>query len=223
MRISVIVPALNEARGIAVVLGALAPLRSEGHEVLVVDGGSEDGTPDAASPLADRVLTAARGRAAQMNAGAAAATGEVFWFLHADTRPEEAALAALFDALDEGARWGRFNVRIEGQSRWLRVIAWFMNRRSCLTGIATGDQGIFVRRHLFAAVGGFPAIPLMEDIAISRLLKRHSRPACIRQCLMTSGRRWERRGVWRTILLMWRLRLAYHFGADPARLAARYR
>ena len=223
MRISVIVPALNEARGIAVVLEALAPLRSAGHEVLVVDGGSVDGTPDAALPLADRVLSAARGRAAQMNAGAAAATGEVFWFLHADTRPEEAALAALVDALDRGARWGRFNVRIEGQSPWLRVIAWFMNRRSCLTSIATGDQGIFVRRHLFVAVGGFPAIPLMEDIAISRLLKRHASAACIRQCLVTSGRRWERHGVWRTILLMWRLRLAYHFGADPARLAARYR
>ncbi len=222
-RISVIIPALNEAAQITEVLQALASLRRRGHEVIVVDGGSSDGTPALADPLADQVLHATKGRALQMNAGAHAATGDVLWFLHADTMPLPDADEAILAALAQGNRgWGHFDVRLSGASILLRMVAALMNRRSRLSGIATGDQGIFVRRELFDLTGGFPEIPLMEDIALSRLLKKHSCPACIAQELVTSSRRWEQRGIWRTIFLMWRLRLAYFLGADPRKLAGQY-
>lgn len=222
-RISVIVPALNEASQIAEVLQALVPLRRRGHEVIVVDGGSSDGTPVLAAPLADWVLHATKGRALQMNAGAHAATGDVLWFLHADTVPPPDADEAILAALAQGNRgWGHFDVRLSGAEFLLRMVATLMNRRSRLVGIATGDQGLFMRRELFERTGGFPEIPLMEDIALSRMLKRHSRPACIAQELVTSSRRWEQRGIWRTIFLMWRLRLAYFLGADPHQLAGQY-
>lgn len=222
-RISVIIPALNEAASIAGVLQALAPLRSHGHEVIVVDGGSGDGTPALAAPLADRVLQAPRGRALQMNAGARAAAGEVLWFLHADTVPPADVDKLILAALGQSGRsWGHFDVRLSGASAVLRMVAFMMNRRSRLSGIATGDQGIFVLREVFERAGGFPEIPLMEDIALSRALKKYSRPAHAARGLLTSSRRWEQRGVWRTILLMWRLRLAYFFGADPRRLAGLY-
>ncbi|HEU0282595.1 MAG TPA: TIGR04283 family arsenosugar biosynthesis glycosyltransferase [Gallionella sp.] len=222
-RISVIIPALNEAANIPNVLLALAPLRSRGHEVIVVDGGSSDGTAALATPLADRVLHASRGRALQMNAGARAAEGEMLWFLHADTLPPPNADELILQALAQGRRgWGHFDVRLSGTGALLRMVAFMMNRRSRLSGIATGDQGIFVRREVFEHAGGFPEISLMEDIALSRVLKRHSRPAHAAQGLVTSSRRWEQRGVWRTILLMWRLRLAYFLGADPRKLAGLY-
>jgi rSAM/selenodomain-associated transferase 2 len=212
-RLSVVVPALNEARGIRAALEALAPLRARGHEVIVVDGGSSDGTAEIASPLCDRVVHAPRGRAVQMNAGARAAGGDVLVFLHADTR-----LPAQFE-IPPAALWGRFDVRIEGRHPLLRVVACAMNLRSRLTGIATGDQAIFVRR---AAFDGFPEIPLMEDVAFSKAMKRRARPACLRASVLTSGRRWESRGVLRTIVLMWRLRLMYFFGAHPERLSRIY-
>jgi len=222
-RISVIIPALNEAALIAQVLQALAPSRQRGVEVIVVDGGSSDGTPALAAPLADQVLHATKGRARQMNAGARAAQGAVLWFLHADTMPPSDADGLILAALaQEGRAWGFFDVRLSGSGAMLRMVAYLMNRRSRLAGIATGDQGIFVRREVFERVGGFPEIPLMEDIALSRALKRHSRPAHVAQGLVTSSRRWERRGVWRTIFLMWRLRAAYYFGADPRKLAELY-
>lgn len=222
-RISVIVPALNEAACITSVLQALSPLRRRGHEVIVVDGGSSDGTPMLAAPLADRVLHAPRGRALQMNAGAHAATGDVLWFLHADTLPPSDADEAILAALAQGNRsWGHFDVRLSGAGILLRMVATLMNRRSRLVGIATGDQGLFVRREGFERAGGFPEIPLMEDIALSRMLKRVSRPVRVAQELVTSSRRWEQRGIWRTILLMWRLRLAYFLGADPHKLAGQY-
>jgi rSAM/selenodomain-associated transferase 2/rSAM/selenodomain-associated transferase 1 len=222
-RISVIVPALNEAALITEVLQALAPLRRRGHEVIVVDGGSSDGTSALAAPLADRVLHTPKGRALQMNVGAHAATGDVLWFLHADTLPPPDADEAILSALAQGNRgWGHFDVRLSGAGILLRMVATLMNRRSRLVGIATGDQGLFVQRELFERAGGFPEIPLMEDIALSRMLKRYSRPACVAQELVTSSRRWERRGTWRTILLMWRLRLAYFLGADPRKLAGQY-
>ncbi len=217
------VPALDEAGTLECTLGALVPLRGAGHEVIVVDGGSADGTPERAVPLADRVLTAPRGRALQMNAGAHAAAGDVLLFLHADTRLPEDAAYRVDEALEQHRSWGRFDVRLSGPAWPLRVVERAMNLRSCLTGVATGDQAIFVRRDVFEAVGGFPRIPLMEDVALSRLLKRQAgRPACVRSPVVTSSRRWERDGVLRTILLMWRLRLAYFLGADPACLAARY-
>lgn len=217
-RLSVVVPALNEAPGIARCLEALAPLRARGHEVIVVDGGSTDGTPALAAPLADRVLAAPRGRAAQLNAGAAAAAGDALLFLHADTRlPPEADRAVL--AALAAHRWGRFDLAIDSQDPRLAVIAFFVNRRSRLSGIATGDQAIFVRRDAFP---GFPPIALMEDVAFSRTMKAVAPPACLAERVLTSARRWERHGVARTVLLMWRLRYDYWRGADPDELARRY-
>jgi rSAM/selenodomain-associated transferase 2 len=221
--LSIIVPALNESPGLAAVLQRLAPLRARGAEVIVVDGGSSDGTAQIALPLADLVITAARGRAAQINAGAAQARGDSLLFLHADTRLPEDADRLIEQALAGGNAWGRFDVRIEGRHPLLRVVAAMMNRRSRWTGIVTGDQAMFMRRSAFAAAGGFPLLPLMEDIALSKQLKKISPPACIAARAVTSGRRWESHGVWRTIVLMWWLRLCYWLGADPARLARLYR
>jgi rSAM/selenodomain-associated transferase 2 len=223
-KLSIIMPALDEGEGIAATLDALAGMRALGVEVIVVDGGSRDATVQRARLRADRVVPAPRGRASQMNAGAEKASGDVLLFLHADTRlPTDADHVVLNELERSGRAWGRFNVKIDGRHPLLTVVAWLMNLRSCLTGIATGDQAIFVKRETFAEVGGFPMIELMEDIALSKRLKRVSRPLCLRQRVVTSGRRWEQRGVLSTIVLMWRLRLAYYFGADPAELAQRYR
>ena len=221
MKLSIIVPTLDEAPEIAAALEALAPLRAGGHELIVVDGGSTDGTPALAAARADRILPAPRGRARQMNAGAAIATGEALLFLHADTRLPPDAARLVIEALARRG-WGRFDVRIEGGSPLLAVVAFCMNWRSRLSGIATGDQAMFVRREVFAAAGGFSDIPLMEDVALSARLKKISPPACLAARAVTSGRRWERHGVLRTILLMWRLRLAYFLGARPEDLARRY-
>jgi rSAM/selenodomain-associated transferase 2 len=224
MRLSVIVPALDESAVIAATLRALQPLRAQRHEVIVVDGGSRDATARIARPLADRVHVTCKGRAQQMNSGARVASGDVLLFLHADSLlPADGALA-IEQALHGGARWGRFDVSIAGTPRVLKLVAAMMNLRSRVTGIATGDHGIFVRRALFDEVGGFPAIALMEDVAICKRLKaRGGAPACLRTKVATSGRRWETRGPWRTIFTMWRLRFAYAMGADPAALARRYR
>ncbi|HEX3097175.1 MAG TPA: TIGR04283 family arsenosugar biosynthesis glycosyltransferase [Usitatibacter sp.] len=221
--LSIIVPALDEAAGIAGMLEALQPMRAREVEVVVVDGGSRDATRRLAAPLADRVIEAPRGRASQMNAGARASGGALLAFVHADTRLPPDAPEAIRGALSDGARaWGRFDVRIEGASPLLAVVGAAMNARSRATGIATGDQAMFARRDAFEAAGGFPDIPLMEDVALSSALKRISRPACLPQRVVTSGRRWERRGTLATVLLMWRLRLAYSLGVDPHRLARRY-
>ncbi|HAS51547.1 MAG TPA: glycosyl transferase [Gammaproteobacteria bacterium] len=221
--LSIIVPVLNEEAHIVAVLTTLQPLRGPYCELIVVDGGSQDRTIALAEPLADRVILSSPGRAAQMNTGARQARGAIFWFLHADSRLPPQATALISAALsDPDQLWGRFDVRLSGRHWLLRVVETLMNVRSCLTGIATGDQGIFVRREGFEAVGGYPPIALMEDIALSRLLKQRRRPVCLSQPLITSSRRWERDGVMRTILLMWRLRLAYFFGADPDRLARIY-
>lgn len=222
--LSIVVPTLNEAGQIEHTLSALLPLRREGVEVIVVDGGSRDDTAALAVPLADRVLRSPRGRANQMNAGAAEATGQVLLFLHADTRLPERADKLLLAALTgSGRAWGRFDVRITGRPPMLWLIARMMNSRSRLTGIATGDQAMFVLRDVFAEVGGFPAQPLMEDVELSRRLKRLSPPLCLHSTAVTSGRRWEMHGVWRTVLLMWGLRLAYLAGVSAARLARLYR
>jgi rSAM/selenodomain-associated transferase 2 len=220
--LSIILPALNEATEIVAALDALAPLRAEGVEVIVVDGGSMDRSVDLAAPLADRVLEAPRGRASQMNAGAAVARGGVLLFLHADTRLPQGAARLIAQAVGGGRQWGRFDVRIEGSSAWLPLVAAMMNLRSRLTGIATGDQAMFISRAAFAAAGGFADIPLMEDIDLSRRLLRTWRPACLAARVTTSGRRWETQGVWRTILRMWWLRLRFFLGADPRRLAVEY-
>jgi rSAM/selenodomain-associated transferase 2 len=221
--LSIIFPVLDEETGIVAALQALADYRRQGHEVIVVDGGSGDRTAELARPLADSVLTAPRGRATQMNAGAARASGNILVFLHADTRLPPASDGLIVEGLRRSRRvWGRFDVTIAGRNPLLRVVAAMMNLRSRASGIATGDQAIFVARAAFAEAGGYPDIPLMEDIALSRLLKRTGRPLCLKECVTTSGRRWEQRGIVRTILLMWRLRLAYFLGARPAALARRY-
>ncbi len=221
--LSIIIPCLNEAEGIAGTLGALAPLRARGTEVIVVDGGSRDDTVARARPLADRVLAAPRGRASQMNAGAAGARGAILLFLHADSLLPQAADALIVDGLKRTRRgWGRFDVSIAGGHPLLRLVERLMNLRSRLTGIATGDQAIFVTRSLFTAAGNYPEIALMEDVELSRRLKRYGPPLCLRHRITTSARRWEKHGVVRTILLMWRLRLAYWLGADPGKLAPRY-
>jgi rSAM/selenodomain-associated transferase 2 len=218
MQLSVIVPTYNEAGGIQTFL---ADLRARGHEIIVVDSGN-DQTAVLAASLADKVIHAPKGRAAQMNAGAALAKNSVLLFLHADTFLPENADQLLADALQGEKQWGRFDVALQGQHKFLKLVAWAMNLRSRLTGIATGDQAIFVTRELFLQVHGFPAIALMEDIALSKKLRGYSAPACIRAKVISSGRRWDQYGLWRTIFFMWRLRLAYFFGADPQQLARRY-
>jgi rSAM/selenodomain-associated transferase 2 len=221
--LTIVVPCLDEGEGIGAALGALQPYRRAGHEVIVVDGGSRDGTPELARPLADRIIGSARGRALQMNTGAALAGGEVLVFLHADTvLPPEADRLILDGLARSGRCWGRFDVRLSGAPPAFRIVEGLMNLRSRLTGIATGDQAIFVARETFEAVGRYREIPLMEDIALSARLKRVGRPLCLRARVVTSSRRWERDGIWRTILFMWRLRVAYFLGADPRRLARRY-
>lgn len=223
MKLSIIVPTWNEASAIAGTLSALQPLRGAGHELIVADGQSQDATVALARPLVDRILVSACGRARQMNAGAAQASGEVLLFLHADTRLPAGADVLVRHALERSGRaWGRFDVRLSGTQPLLRLVERMMNLRSRLTGIATGDQALFVRHDLFQAVGGFPDIPLMEDIALSTRLKRHGRPACLHEAVVTSSRRWQQQGILRTILLMWRLRLAFALGADPHRLVNRY-
>lgn len=222
MQLSVVIPALNEAAHIGELLSDLGPARAAGAELILVDGGSSDGTLARAVPFVERVLLAPRGRASQMNAGARVALGDVLWFLHADTRlPPEAPLV-LLSVCEAGATWGRFDVRLSGRLPILRLVEGAMNLRSRLTGIATGDQGIFVTHAAFERAGCFPEIPLMEDIALSKALRRLGRPACLKTRIQTSSRRWEERGALRTILLMWRLRLAYALGVDPQRLARLY-
>jgi rSAM/selenodomain-associated transferase 2 len=222
-RLSVIVPVLNEGGIIRSLLESLQPLRAAGHEVVVVDGGSTDETLARVDGLADQVLTTSPGRAAQMNTGARSSSGDILWFLHADSVFPPGAAQAIGDCLRGGDRvWGRFDVRLSGRRVLLRVVERAMNWRSRLTGIATGDQGIFVRRSAFFLAGGFPTVPLMEDIALSRRLRRMSPPAALPGPILTSARRWERRGPVKTVLLMWRLRLAFALGADPAKLARLY-
>jgi rSAM/selenodomain-associated transferase 2 len=222
-RLSIVMPVLDEAANIFAALERLQPLRARGHEVIVVDGGSGDGTAQLALPLADRVLHAARGRARQMNAGAEQASGDVLLFLHADTQLPPDADRLIAEGLPgAGLAWGRFDVVIEGGHFMLGVIGAAMNLRSRWTGICTGDQGIFVHRALFRRIGGYPPIELMEDVALTGMLRRHARPVCLARRVITSGRRWERRGVWRTMALMWWLRLRYFLGASPARLRRLY-
>jgi rSAM/selenodomain-associated transferase 2 len=221
--LSIIMPVLNEAASIAETLQTLAPYRARGVEVIVVDGGSHDATVAQATPLADRVITAARGRGTQMNAGAACARGRVLLFLHADTRlPADADRMVLTSLAWSGRVWGRFDVEISGRSALLPVIATLMNLRSRVTGIATGDQSMFMSRDAFEAVGGFPDSALMEDLALSKELRRRGRPICIGFKAITSGRRWDRNGAARMVLTMWGLRLAYYLGAQPAILARFY-
>jgi rSAM/selenodomain-associated transferase 2 len=222
LRLSIIIPVLNEAGAIEALLAPLQAWRGAGCEVIVADGGSVDGSRDRASGLCDRMVEAPRGRASQMNAGARAAGGDALLFLHADTRLPPDTPDLVRAAFDAGALWGRFDVQIVGRSRWLPLVSRMVNWRSRWTGVATGDQAIFIRRAVFERCGGYADMPLMEDVELSKRLRRLARPACVRGPALTSGRRWDTHGAWRTILLMWRLRAEYFFGADPRRLALKY-
>ena len=220
MQLSIIIPTLDEAECVVGLLQQLQPLRARGHEVILVDGGSRDETVALAEPLVDKLLIAPAGRARQMNAGAGSADGEVLWFVHADSIiPDKADVLILKST---GQQWGRFNVHMSGDRLLLRVVERLMNLRSRITGIATGDQGIFVSRALFKRIGGYTDLPLMEDIDLSKRLKREQRPVCLQNTLTTSSRRWERKGIVRTILMMWYLRLAWFLGVPATRLASRY-
>ncbi|TFH86248.1 glycosyltransferase [Billgrantia azerbaijanica] len=221
-RLSVIIPTLNEAEGIEATLAGLRDLVRCGVEVVIADGGSRDATVALARPFAAQVIECPPGRARQMNAGARASHGDRLLFLHADTRLPERADRRVEQALSGPHCWGRFDVRLAGRHPLLPLIAFAMNRRSRLTGIATGDQALFMTRDAFEAVGGFPDQPLMEDIALSRRLKCLSPPACLRARVTTSGRRWEQHGAWATIRLMWRLRWRYWRGESAERLAREY-
>jgi rSAM/selenodomain-associated transferase 2 len=224
MRLSIIIPVVNEDTVLEDCVRCLAEMRSAGAEVVIVDGGSTDKTREIAARSADRMMVAPRGRASQMNAGAQAARGDMLLFLHADTLLPENAVLTITDALERtGRAWGFFRARIVPRTLILSIVSMTMNMRSRLTHIATGDQAMFIRRSTFDAIGGFPDIPLMEDIALSKTLKRAgNRPVCLKAQARTSARRWQKRGVFRTIVLMWRLRLKYYLGADPADLARQY-
>jgi rSAM/selenodomain-associated transferase 2 len=221
--LSVVIPVRNEAQALPYLLGDLADLRAAGAELILVDGGSTDGTCELALGQFDQLLRTAPCRALQMNAGAAVARGEYLWFVHADTRVSVESLESLQGALKERPLWGRFDVRLSGPGLALQVIGAMINLRSRLSGIASGDQGVFVARQRFEALGGYAPIPLMEDLQLCRRLKALARPRCLRPPLSTSSRRWEQHGIWRTVVLMWCLRLAYYCGASPEKLARQYR
>ncbi len=219
--ITIIIPVVNEAGHLAVKLQALQALRDH-CQVLLVDGGSDDASATIAEPWVDQVLHSPRGRALQMNCGATAAQAEVLLFLHADTRLPDNAVGLILQAVAEGYSWGRFDVSFDSSQPVFRLIAFMMNWRSRLTGIATGDQALFMTRPAFQTVAGFPGIALMEDIAVSARLKKLGRPCCLTARVVTSARRWQQQGAVRTVLLMWWLRLRFFFGANPDDLAVRY-
>ena len=214
---------LNEQEHIRGLLKLLQPVRNCGAELIVVDGGSTDLSCEYAEPLCDHLVHSERGRARQMNAGAAIANGELLWFLHADSIPSDAVLDRLRKICDSGKNvWGRFDVSMSGSHFLLKIVAFMMNTRSSVTGIATGDQGIFIHRNLFEEVNGFPDLLLMEDISICTELKKIRMPLCCREKLITSSRRWEEKGILRTIMLMWWIRFSCATGRDPKKLHQQY-
>lgn len=222
MKFSIIIPTLNEQQGIKACLLPLQTVRTQA-ELIVVDGGSHDATVKIAQPFVDKLLIAEKGRAKQMNYAASYASGEIFIFLHADTNLPDDALVLVESLLTSDKVWGRFAVELSGSQKLLKTVAWLMNWRSRLSGIATGDQVIFVKKTAFQAVGGYAEIALMEDINLSQKLKTLSAPLCLSAKVVSSGRRWQEFGGLKTILLMWRLRLGYFFGEHPDKLARLYR
>ena len=223
-RMAIIVPVLNEIEGIEPLLSHLETWRQRGAEIIVVDGGSDDKSDSLIEARGVPLIRSARGRATQMNAGARTSQSPFLMFLHADTRlPEHADTQVMTHLARSETSWGRFDVCIDGRSGLLPIVGAMMNLRSRLTGIATGDQALFMTRTLFEQVGGFPEQPLMEDVEICKRLKHITPPVCLRDRVVTSGRRWDQRGGWRTIFLMWQLRWAYWRGVPADQLAARYR
>lgn len=225
MKIAIVVPVFNESLVLPRLISDLAKLKggaSSDFELVFVDGGSTDNTAALIQAAGLHVLNSPKGRAWQMNTGATQTTGDVLLFLHADTQLPQNAIKTIAACLVGGICWGRFDVRITGKPWMLAVVSRMMNWRSRLTGIATGDQAMFMTRSAYQAIGGFPELALMEDIEASRRLRQLSRPACIVSPVITSGRRWEARGVWTTIFLMWRLRWAYWRGENPQKLGELY-
>ncbi len=223
MKISIIIPVLNEAGQIIDTLKSLEHYRQQGHEVIIVDGGSSDGTLAVAEPFVDTTLSCKAGRAVQMNQGIAAAKGDVLLFLHADTQLPADAISSMIAVIEDGYFWGRFNVRLSGNHLMFRLIERLMNLRSCITGVATGDQAIFVSRESIDIIGDYPQLPLMEDVVFSKKLRSLGWPACIKRQVVTSSRRWEEQGILRTMLLMWRIRLLFFLGVSADKLAKQYK
>lgn len=222
MKLSIIIPVYNDAKNITVLLRRLRNYRFQGHEVIVVDGGSRDNSFDCAMGLVDKLLMSKQGRALQMNVGAEQAEGDILLFLHADTHLPKDADKLIANVIEKDKIWGRFNVSLSGKHLFFRIIETMMNLRSCITGVATGDQAIFVKRSIFEQSGAYPEIKLMEDIALSKQLKSHGKPACINERVITSSRKWEENGIVKTVLLMWRLRLLYFLGVSPEKLSSLY-
>ena len=227
-KISVIVPVFNEPPEVLEKLGRVAKL-DHLAEIVISDASNDPETLStlqmlqSVNNLVHIVQSSVPGRATQMNAGANAARHDVFWFLHADTEVPDSAPHKILQELHHARGWGRFDIRFDNPNRIMRMVSFFMNLRSAATGICTGDQAIFVQRQLFDAVGGFPEIPLMEDVEISRKLKRYSRPVRIKTPVVTSARRWEQKGYLHTIVLMWKLRFLHWIGVSPTKLAAMYK
>ncbi len=221
-RISIIIPVLNEADRIGGLLSTLQSVRADGHEIIVVDGGSNDGSIARALPLADKVVIAARGRARQMMAGTAQATGDRLWFVHADTIIHPARLGDMLSTITACPLWGFFPVRLDSRKPMLGLVARLMNLRSRLTGIATGDQGIFITRSCYRQCGGYRDLALMEDIDLCRRLRRYGPPFVGHVHILTSARKWEHEGVLHTVILMWLTRLRFFLGADTRKLASSY-
>ena len=222
MKLSIIIPVYNEAKNISALLRRLRDYRFQGHEVIVVDGGSRDNSFDCAMGLVDKLLMSKQGRALQMNVGAEQAEGDILLFLHADTHLPMDADKLIANVINKDKIWGRFDVSLSGEHRFFRIIETMINLRSCITGVATGDQAIFVKRSIFEQSGAYPEIKLMEDIALSKQLKSHGKPACINERVITSSRKWEDNGIVKTVLLMWRLRLLYFLGVSPEKLSSLY-
>ena len=221
MTISIIIPVLNEALGIKEQLEKLRAIIPHGCEIIIVDGGSHDATLSIAQPLADKVVVAPeRGRATQMNTGAALATGNTLLFLHSDTRLPDNFIDSI-DPLHEQC-WGFFRVKLNSRQWPFRIIEAMMNLRSQLTDVATGDQCLFVTRQFFTEMNGFDAIPIMEDVAFCKRVRQHCSPLIVDNYAITSARRWKKYGIFRTVLLMWQLRLEYFLGVSPERLVKRY-
>jgi rSAM/selenodomain-associated transferase 2 len=221
MRISVIIPVFNEVKSIAATLRGLERLKPD--ELIVVDGGSSDGTREVCRKFGVELYATPKARARQMNFGAQRATGEVLVFLHADTRLPPSAFDDIRAALrDQRIVGGRFDLQLDAVRPMLKLIGFMISLRSRISKVATGDQAIFVRREVFAELGGYPDIPLMEDVAFSRALKHRGAVACLRSCVVTSARRWEKEGVWRTVLKMWLLKALYLAGISPIRLTRYY-